>query len=110
MSANATSAIAKASGAWCPPARALQLEKPRRASTSGDGSRDFDERRGTQPTRRQAYRFDTNSTSSRNGPALDSAYAAQVVAQALPSTSAAAVRAAYRSRGAAPALLFDERF
>lgn len=112
MSANATGGLTKATGALSVPARRLRLEKPREPSASGDAPQDFRERRGPKPTRRAAYHFDTNGVSPWNAPALSSAFAAQVIAQAMnvsDGSSAAAARC-YRTPRALPALFFDRSF
>jgi hypothetical protein len=86
----------------------LRLEKPHEPSTSGDPPGDFRERRGPKPTRRAAFHFETVNAAACNGPALGTAFAAQVIAQALNihDTSAGAARC-YPAPGLRPALLLD---
>lgn len=61
----------------------LRVEKPRQSSTSGDSDSDLRERRGSRPTRREAYRFDTAGVPAWNAPVLSAPYAAQVIGQTL---------------------------
>ena len=82
----------------------MRLEKPRGSSNSGEQGHAYRERRGPKPTRRQAYRFETAGP-SWNGPLLLPAYAAQVIAQALPASDPPSARNAY-ARARIPAALF----
>lgn len=109
MSANATSGVTKATGAWNAPGRLLCLEKPRETASSGNDPQDFRERRGSKPTRRAAYRFDTGGVPPWNGPALSAAFAAQVIAQATNASDGSSIAAArgYRTARAVPAVFFD---
>jgi hypothetical protein len=108
MSVNATSRDAMAIGARTAPTRALRLEKPRQSSSSGDPDRGFKDRRGERLTRRAAYRFDTVRVSPWNAPLLDAPYAAQVIAQTLPTSAARSASAAYAGRvHIATALILD---
>jgi len=77
-------------------------------STHDDG--DLRERRGPQPTRRRAYRFDTAGRSPWHAPALDPRYAAQVIGQAV-GGGAGGPTAPYRAlRFRASAFLYDQKF
>lgn len=105
MSTSGAGHIPKVSSAWNAPGAALRLEKPRESAGSGDPEHRKHERRGPKPTRRAAYHFDTVAVSPWNGPMLTSAYAAQVIAQALYGPERK--RPAYGLRGAPRALLLD---
>jgi len=105
MSTSAAGEIPKVASAWNAPDAALRLEKPRKSAGSGERERERHERRGPKPTRRAAYRFDTVAVSPWNGPLLGSAYAAQVIAQALHEPERK--RCAYGQTPRPPALLVD---
>ena len=109
MSVQATNGNARTAGAWSAPGRALRLEKPRRTASSGDPEQHFEERRGAKHTRRNAYRFDTAGVSAWDGPVLRAAYAAQVIAQALPTRGESLPRAAYREPVRSVTLFLDRR-
>ncbi len=87
----------------------MRLEKARAAASSGDSEQHFEERRGAKPTRRAAYRFDTACVSARDGAVLRSAYAAQVIGQALPARAQPLPRAAYRETPRSITLFLDRR-
>lgn len=108
MSVSAHRNIARISGTWNAPERVLRLEKPGKSAAFGEERDALRERRGPKPTRRQAYRFDTVPVSPWNGPVLTSAYAAQVIAQALHAPGPALPHTAYPAPRTAVALLLDE--
>lgn len=105
MSTSGAGQVPRVVSAWNAPGAALRLEKPRESASSGDPEHRRHERRGPKATRRAAYHFDTNPVSPWNGPMLTSAYAAQVIAQAL--CGPERKRPAYAQSGAPPALLVD---
>jgi len=107
MSAGSDSFTTNTSGALIRPGAVPRVEKPRKTATSRDRDHGPDERRGPQPTRRQAYRFDTVSVPPWNGPMLMSIYAAQVIAQALYEPERK--RAAYPQPRVPVALVVDRR-
>jgi hypothetical protein len=98
------SAATASSRVWALKALPPRVEKPRRSSTSGDCGSGAKERRGSRPTRREAYRFDTAGVSAWNGPSLNPAYAAQVIGQTLPHKPCGAYPSTSRIP---PALLLD---
>jgi hypothetical protein len=109
MSVQATNGDARAGAAWNAPSRALAIEKPRQTASSDDRDPQPEERRGSKPTRRSAYRFDTVGVSGWDGPLLRAPYAAQVIGQALETRAVPLPRTAYREPAVAVARVFDRR-
>jgi hypothetical protein len=89
-------------GEWIAPTRVLRLEKPRETGANLGEDRSTNnshDRRGSNPSRRRAYHFDTaGNVSQWNGPVLTTPFAAQVIAQALNihEDGAISARRAYR--------------
>ena len=100
--------LSRVSGAASAPGPALRLEKPDASAKCGQEGHAFRERRGPKPTRRQADRFGTEPDLSWDGPLLKSAYAAQVIAQAVPETDRPSAAQAYRRARLSGPLLYDE--
>jgi hypothetical protein len=110
MSVQATNGDARTGAMWNAPSRALAIEKPRQTASSDDRDPQPEERRGSKPTRRSAYHFDTVGVSGWDGPMLRAPYAAQVIGQALEMRVAPPPpRTAYREPAVAVARVFDRR-
>jgi hypothetical protein len=115
MSAHATFGIGREKDAWRAPLKALRLEKsPDSGASHGEDStnEEVPDRRGAKPTRRMAYHFETAGLVPHwNGPILDTAFAAQVIGQALNAHEDAqtSARLAYRNTAQiGRAFLFDD--
>jgi hypothetical protein len=94
-------------GAANAPAPALRLEKPRQSSEAGEQGHAYRERLGSKAKRCRPSRSGT-AAPAWDGPQLQSAYAAQVIAQAMPAAERPSVRNAYGVTRLALPLLFDE--
>jgi hypothetical protein len=114
MSVERTRGSLTETGEWIAPKRVLPLGKSREsnANLGEDASTGrAHDRRGSKPSRRRAYHFDTaGHVSPWNAPVLSTPFAAQVIAQALNihEQPACSARLAYRnSTQIGRAFLFD---